>query len=80
MILTLMWINTMMISKSGVQRMRRIPMLSEMVSRERSLTLGYQNKLRLMQYMVYLKFMPLERTSLCNIPAIGKSVIPSNPR
>ena len=44
--LTLVYMNSLMISNIGVQRMPRIDMLSEMVITESSSTLGYQNKIR----------------------------------
>ena len=70
-----------MSSKSGVQKIHRSPMMSDMVITERSSTLFYQNKLRLLQQslMVQLILMPLERTSLCKLLEVGNIVIHYNP-
>ena len=67
-------------SKSGVQRIPRIPMLSDMVITERSSTLGYQTKLSLLQQIpiMQLDLMPLESTSLRNLPAVWNRVMPTN--
>ena len=47
--LTLVKMNSLMSSKRGVQRMTRITMLTEMVIKEISSTIGYQNKLMLLK-------------------------------
>ena len=55
-------------SKNGVQKCRS-PVVSNMMNIERSSTLGYQNKLRLLQHslMLQLILMTLEIKSLCKL-------------
>ena len=55
-------------------------MISEMVATESISTLGYQNKLWLLQQsmMVWLNLMENESTSLFNIPELGYRIIPYN--
>ena len=61
-------IYSLMRSKNGVQKCRS-PVVSNMMNIERSSTLGYQNKLRLLQHslMLQLILMTLEIKSLCKL-------------